>query len=207
MKETRGRRPPEPLETPRRDWPVAAVAAAGLLVAGYLAVVKLAGGSALYCAAGSGCDVVQASRYSAVLGLPTALWGAALYAAIGGLALAGLTVRRWLAAFLLAVAGAAFSAYLTYLELLVIRAVCAYCVVSALIVVALVALLLWRRPATGRRSPTRPARLARLGGLTAAATIVLGAGVFATYSTDQAYPEALARHLAASGAVMYGAYW
>lgn len=201
---------PERREAPRRDWLVAALSAAGLILAGYLAATQLSDSRALFCEAGSGCDVVRGSRYATFLRLPTAAWGAGLYAAIGGLALSGLPARRWLAAFLLAVAGASFSAYLTFLELFVIRAVCVYCVASAVIAVALFGLLLALRPrATGRRSPVRPARVAVLGGITAVATVVFGAAVFATHTPQQAagYQEALARHLAGSGAVMYGAYW
>ncbi len=206
----------EESETPRRDWPVAALSAAGLAVAGYLGVAKIAGDSAIFCAAGSGCDVVQASRYAVFLGLPTALWGAGLYALIGTLALLGFTRQRWLTAFLLAVAVASFSAYLTYLELFVIRAVCGYCVASAVIAAALFGLLLWKRPdvhhqkdSRGRRSPVRPARVAALGIVTAVATVVLGAGIYAWESPQQAagYADGLARHLAGSGAIMYGAYW
>lgn len=205
----RGSRPAQP-EPPGRDWLVAALAAAGLVVAGYLAVTKLGGSSALFCAAESGCDVVQASRYAIFLGLPTALWGAALYAVIGALALLGLDARRWLAAFLLAVAGVSFSALLTALQLFVIGAVCAYCLLSAGIVIALFAVLLVRPPASVERRPAlRPARLLALGAVTALATVVLGAAGFALGGPREAgrYPEALARHLAESGAVMYGAYW
>jgi uncharacterized membrane protein len=197
-------------EGPHPDWLVAAVSVAGFIVAGYLTITKFARGSALFCGAGSGCDVVQASRYALFLGLPTALWGAMLYAAIGGLALSGLPARRWRTAFLLSVAGASFSAYLGYLQLSVVRAVCVYCVASAVIAVTLFSLLLARRPSpTGKRSPVRPARLVALGSLTAVATVVVGAGVFATDSAREgaAYQEALARHLARTGAVMYGAYW
>lgn len=204
-----GRARPAPGEAPRRDWPVAALAAAGVAVAGYLAATKLAGGRALFCTAGGGCDVVQASRYALFLGLPTAAWGAALYAAIGGLALLGLSARRWLAAFLLAVVGAAFSAYLTYLELAVLRAVCGYCVTSAVIAVALFGLLLVRRPAAAGRPAGRPAGVAALASVTAVATVAIAAFVFAAGSSGEraVYQEALARHLAASGAVMYGAFW
>ncbi len=200
----------EPRERPRRDGLIAGLAAAGLVVAGYLTVVKFAGGSALFCTAGSGCDIVQASRYAVFLGLPTALWGAGLYAAIGGLALAGLTVRRWLVAFFLAVVGVSFSVYLTFLELFVLGAVCAYCLVSFGITIALFSVLLVRYPSSAdQRSPVRPARLAAFGTLTAAATVVIGAAVFAAGLPRPAggFPEALARHLTASGAVMYGAYW
>jgi hypothetical protein len=51
--------------------------------------------------------------------------------------------------------------------------------------------------------------VAGLGAATAVATVLLGVGVFAV--TDPrgapAYQEALARHLGASGAIMYGAFW
>lgn len=205
--ETRRR---EQEQAPHRDWLVAAVAVIGLVVAAYLTFTKWSGGGALFCTAGSGCDVIQASRYSLLLGLPTALWGAALYAAIAGLALSGLSPRRWLAAFLMAVAGASFSLYLTYLSALVIRALCGYCLASNAVAVALFGLLLARRPSSsGRRSPTRPARVIALGALAAVAAIVFGAGIFAWEPPQEAsaYREALARHLASTGAIFYGAYW
>jgi uncharacterized membrane protein len=195
--------------TARRDWVAAGLAAAGFLLAGYLTVTKLGAESPLFCEAGTGCDIVQASRYGVFFGLPTALWGALVYAAIGALALLGLDTGRWMAAFLLAVVGVSFSAYLTYLELFEIRAICGYCVISALIAVALFALLLMRRTSVpGQRSSLRPTRVAALGSVTAVATLLIGAAYFAADSTQvAAYQEALARHLARSGAVMYGAYW
>ncbi len=206
---TRSRRAAEP-EIPPRDWWVAALSAIGLLVAGYLTVNKWSGGTALFCTAGSGCDIVQASRYAVILGLPTAAWGAGLYATVGALALLGLPPRRWLAAFLLAVAGVSFSLYLTYLSIFEIGATCAYCLASAGIALGLFGLLLLRRPpAAGRRSPVRLARVVALASATALATVILGAGVFATPEPKEAaaYQEALARHLKASGAVFYGAFW
>ncbi len=200
----------EPPEVAARNRWAAGLSASGLVVAAYLAFEKWSGGSALFCTVGGGCDVVQASRYAVFLGLPTAAWGAGLYAAIGALALLGLPPRRWLVAFLLAVAGASFSVYLTYLELFILGAVCAYCVVSLAIALALVVALLLRRPhPSARRSSLRPERLVAFGILTAVATVVFGAAVFALPEPKQvaAYQEALARHLRASGATMYGAYW
>jgi len=200
----------DPAAAGGRDWLVAGVATVGLVLAGYLTITKLTRASALFCEAGTGCDIIQASPYALFLGVPTALWGAAVYAAIGTVALVGLSQRWWLRAFLLAVSGVAFSAYLTYLSFFVIRAVCAYCLASAAIAVALFGLLLARRPAGGgRRSPTRPVRVATLGALVAVTTVVFGAFVFAGSAPEQsaAYREALARHLTASGAVFYGAYW
>jgi uncharacterized membrane protein len=188
---------------------VVGLSAAGFLIAVYLAVTKWTGSTALLCRAGGGCDVVQASRYAALLGLPTALWGAGLYAAVGGLALSGLRGGRWRWAFLLAVAGAAFSLYLTAVSLLDVRATCGWCLASAAIALALVPLLLLDRPgAAGPARSLRPGRLAWQGGATAVATVVAGAFLFAAPTAgDAAYQEALARHLAGSGAIFYGAYW
>jgi uncharacterized membrane protein len=196
-------------EPVQRDWAVAALAALGFLLAGYLTLTKLGAESPLFCEAGSGCDIVQGSRYGVFFGLPTALWGALVYAGIGGLALAGLDTGRWLAAFLLSVLGVSFSAYLTYLELFEIRAICGYCVVSAVIIVVLFAVLLFRRRSVpGQRSAVRPSRIAPLGTVVAVATVLVGAGYYAAGPEGSAaYQEALARHLAGSGAVMYGAYW
>ena len=204
------RRDPVPAR-PARDGVIAALAGVGFLLAGYLTVTKLTGAGALLCTAGGGCDVVQASRYSAFLGLPTAAWGVAVYLVVGLLAILGLSPRRWLVAFLLVVAGVAFAAYLTYLELFVIKAVCWYCVGSAIVVGALcVALLARKPPVTGKRSPIRPRRVATLAGLVAVVTLLGGVAGFelAAISQDSAgFQDALARHLASSGAVMYGAVW
>src|SRR5262249_31175745 len=51
-------------ETSKPDWLVLGLSVAGLVVAGYLTWLKWAGHGALLCVAGSGCDLVQASRYS-----------------------------------------------------------------------------------------------------------------------------------------------
>jgi uncharacterized membrane protein len=202
---TRGWRP-RPPELVRPDWLVAGLAAIGVVVAGYLTWTKATGGSALFCTAVAGCEVVQASRYAMFLGIPTAAWGVALYATVGGLALAGLTGGRWLIAFLVVVGGLAFSGYLTYLELFVLAAVCWYCVVSAAVTLALLGALLGRRP---RGQRTRAGRLVVLGVAVAAVAVVVGISVHAITAPGgpYAYQQALARHLAQSGAVMYGAFW
>jgi uncharacterized membrane protein len=202
-----GARPAPP--PPSRDWPVIAVATAGFLVAGYLTVLKLMGGTAAFCSAGGGCDAVQSSRYAMMLGVPTALWGALVYAAVGGLAVAGLTASRWQAAFVLAAGAVGFSVYLTWLSGFVIGAFCGYCLASGVLAVALLAVLVWRRSAVGsRRGLARPGRLAALGAAGAIGAVVLGAGIFAgnPESSDPAYREALARHLTASGMIMYGGF-
>jgi uncharacterized membrane protein len=194
---------------PGADWVVVVLSAAGLVVSGYLTWLKWGGREALLCVEGSGCDVVQSSRYALFVGVPTALWGALLYLTVGILASLGWTMQRWLAAFLLAAAGVGFSAYLTKLSLFDLRAACVYCLASGVIVVALLAVLLWHRPpARGRKSPLRPLRLATYGSLMAVGAVVFGAFVFAAGpSVPAGYQTALAHHLTETGAVMYGAFW
>ncbi|MBI2216892.1 MAG: vitamin K epoxide reductase family protein [Candidatus Rokubacteria bacterium] len=202
------RTPPARVVT--RDWPVTAIAAAGLLVSAYLTATKLTGATAAFCEAGSGCDVVQASRYATFLGVPTAAWGIGLYAIVVALALAGFTVKRWQIAFVLGVVAVSFSAYLAYLQLVVLQAICAWCVLDALIAVALLGALIWRRPLpTGRRSPNRPARIGVIGGVTAVLTIAFAIGAYVGDgpASSGSHRESLARHLASTGAVFYGAYW
>ncbi len=195
----------------RPDLVVAALAAAGLLLSGYLAASRLTGATPLFCEAGGACDAVQGSRYGTFLGLPTALWGVGYYAAGLWLALRPVDVPRWRRLFVLAVSGLAFSLYLTWLEIAVIRALCAWCVVSALLTVGLAAAVWLRRPAVVPRGPTLPARPALLR--TAAVTgglVILGAWLLFDVEIGRpasAFQQGLARHLAAGGAVMYGAYW
>ena len=197
------------MSVPRPDWLVAGLSLVGMGVAGYLTWLKLTGSGAAFCVAGSGCDIVQASRYALFLGVPTALWGVALYVAIGALAVAGMAGRNWLIAFLLAAAGVGFSAYLTFLSIFDLGAACIWCLASAIVFVAVLAALLRRRPpVVGRKSPFLPARLAAYGGLAAVGTVVAGAFVFAAPSSAPAgYQSALARHLTETKAVMYGAFW
>jgi uncharacterized membrane protein len=119
---------------------VALLALLGIFVSGYLALYKLGYLGALQCGATGGCEVVQASDYSMLLGLPVALWGTGAYVTIFVLALLGLQPRwageRWLALFLVGFSafGVAFSAYLTYLSGSVIGAFCQWCLVSAALI-------------------------------------------------------------------------
>ena len=117
---------------------MAALAVAGIGVAGYLTYVHYAGVSPI-CATGGGCETVQKSSYSEIGGVPVAILGLAGYVAIlAGLFLPGDATRLWTAA--LALIGAGFSAYLTYLELFVIDAICQWCVASAVIMTVLAGL-------------------------------------------------------------------
>jgi uncharacterized membrane protein len=197
-------------ELARPDWIVLVLALAGLAVAGYLTALKLGGTQAFLCRDGSGCDVVQASRYSVLAGVPTAMWGAALYLAIVVLAAMPRTARRWQGAFMLASGAVAFSLYLTYISIFSIGATCPYCLASGGIAVALVVVMLWRRPsAKGREAAAyKTGRLAGLGITAGVLTILVGAFIFAAdFSTPAGYQSGLARHLVQSKAIFYGAYW
>jgi uncharacterized membrane protein len=201
------RRAPAPIVP---DRPIAIVAGVALVISLYLTITKFFAAGALFCERGGGCDIVQSSRWAMFFGVPTAGWGVLVYAGIGALALAGFTARRWLGAFLLAVIAAAFSGYLTWIELVVLRAICPYCIVVALAAVALLVLLIVRRPhAVMRRSWGAPVRLAALAVVTAVVVIVFGAAAFKVDTTFMASSaqEGLARHLASTGAVFYGAFW
>ena len=193
----------------RPDWVLSGLAAAGMLVAAYLTWLKLSGSGAALCVAGSGCDLVQASRYATFLWVPTALWGLAAYVAIGVLAWMGLTLRNWLIAFWLAAGGVGFSAYLTWLSVFDLGATCVWCLTSGAILIAMLAVLVIRRPGARNRKPAMSvARFATNGGLAAVGAVVVAAFVFAApFSAPPGYQSALARHLAATKAVMYGAFW
>jgi len=209
LKKPRVVEPIEP-ELARPDWIVVCLALAGVAVAGYLTALKLGGTQAFLCRDGSGCDVVQASRYSVLAGVPTALWGAAIYLAIAVLAAMPQTVRRWQAAFMLASGAVAFSLYLTSISIFVIGATCPYCLASGGIAVALLVVMVWRRPAAqGRQAAAyKPGRLVGLGLTAAVLTVFVGAFIFAAdFSMPAGYQDALARHLVKTQAIFYGAFW
>jgi uncharacterized membrane protein len=124
--------------------PLAAVlAAAGIGIAGYLAVVHYAD-QPIVCSSIGDCELVNSSKYAELAGLPVALIGAVAYATM-----LSLLVTAWLrrasvlllGAWGIALASFAFSVYLTYVELYVLDAICIYCVGSASVATALFALL------------------------------------------------------------------
>src|SRR5215467_14308748 len=184
----------------RPDWIVVALALVGLGIAGYLTALKLGGNQAFLCRDGGGCDIVQASRYSLLAGVPTAMWGAALYLAIAVLAALPRTLRRWQATFML---------YLTYLSVFEIHATCPYCLASGLVAVALLVVMVLRRPRHGKEAAGyRPGKLVGLGITAGVVAVLLGAFIFAAdFSTPAGYQMALAQHLKSSNAIFYGAFW
>lgn len=118
---------------------VAALAVAGILISAYLTWSHLRGVAPVCVGGSSGCETVQSSRYSEILGVPVALLGVAGYATLL-LSAIPRDERAVLLGLFVALVGTLFNAYLTYLELFVIRAICQWCVANA--VVMLAALLL-----------------------------------------------------------------
>jgi len=114
------------------------LALVGLLVATYLWLYKIGVFGELQCGTGS-CELVQASRYAELFGLPVALYGVGGYAALFVVGLAGLQPRfaadrrvAWLLATL-ATVGFALTLYLTGIEFFVLHAICRWCMASAAI--------------------------------------------------------------------------
>ena len=113
------------------------LAGIGLVVALYLAVTKLAGGSPV-CGPLRGCETVASSEYSVLFGVPVAVFGVAYSVVLLALSIAWWRQgdrRALLGAYGLGLLGCFVVAALTYLEVAVIEAICVYCVVYAITIV------------------------------------------------------------------------
>ena len=177
------------------------IALAGMLLTAYLTLQSGQHGALAFCAAGSGCDVVQSSRYSVLFGIPLAAWGFLAYAALG------LTCwqRSSRAPWFVACVAVAISVYLTTLGIVELDATCLWCLISlALWLVA--GVLAWR----GARALPPAARVTSVG-LAVVGVLVLHlhyAGVFdpAAGPADP-YARTVAEALTQAGAKFYGASW
>lgn len=190
------------------EWIVAALAAFGLLLTGYLTAVAWWGESAAFCTAGSGCDVVQQSRWSTLLGVPMALWGFVLYALIGFVALqrSG-RLRRWKRLWTLSLVGVLISLYLTVVGLAALDAVCVWCMLSFATLVAIFVAVVLRRPSSAPGVPWQRWLLHH------AIVLLPFIGLLHAYQSGLLQPpenprlQALAEHLDRTGAKFYGAFW
>jgi uncharacterized membrane protein len=120
---------------------VAAVSLANALVAAYLHLWKLGLMGALACSSGGACEFVQGSRFGWFLGVDVALIGAAGWAVVFLVAVAGTAPAREddprVTKLLGALVGGAFvfTLRLKYGEFWVLRAFCPWCAVNAVAVV------------------------------------------------------------------------
>ena len=182
------------------------LAAAGILVTTYLTYSAWFEVHPAFCGEGSGCDLVQASRWSTFLGVPMAFWGLLTYMVIARLVWRGGTKpsRMRLLVFV-AVSGFAISAYLTVVSIIEIEATCPYCLASFGIITTIMVLALVRQPPNWLTSLREAAVIAVLivGGLH-----MHYSGLFdAAAGPEDPQLRALAIHLDETGAKFYGAYW
>lgn len=190
----------------RDDRPVLLVALAGMALTAWLTWATEASHALPFCAAGSGCEVVQSSRWSTLLAVPLSVWGFLAYAA---LALSAWRVRsasrRWRAQTLIASAGFALSVYFTLVGLIELDATCLWCLAS-LGLWAVAFGLTWRPG-----QPTLASWRLGSGGVALVAIAVLHlhyAGAFdPAAGPEDPHLREIAEALTASGAKFYGATW
>lgn len=204
-----------PRKGPRRsrqpDWPVLNLALFGMLITAWLTYTASASGTPLLCAEGSGCDLIQSSRWSTLFGLPVALLGFFTYALIAFVSFEMRpTVKRWRWQWAVSLIGVSVSVYLTLVGLIQLQAVCLWCLASLATITAIFVWLTVKRPHAAPGGPWRN-WLLNTGSLAAAILIVmqlhysglLGPGM------GRADPQLveLAEHLDEQGARFYGASW
>ncbi len=186
------------------DLRLAILSGLGVVLSAYLLYARAAH-VPVYCPAGGGCDVVQSSRYAAVFGIPVALLGLGYYGSLLALGLRPAPEdRRWAVAVPVAGAGVAASAVFTVVQRVLLQVTCSLCVVSALLTVALLGLLIVRRP---RRPAAGTWRWTAAAAAAAVVFLISGYRLSAPTPPDASFAAGLARHLSATGAKFYGAYW
>jgi uncharacterized membrane protein len=122
---------------------VGVLALLGLAIAGYLTYLHYAGGSPVCIAGGGGCERVQESEYSKLAGIPVAVLGLVAYAALLLTALVPGEIAAAAGAGI-ALAGAAFSAWLLYAQIALIDAVCQWCVANDVVIGLAAIAAVWR---------------------------------------------------------------
>jgi uncharacterized membrane protein len=110
---------------------VAVLALAGAAIAGYLTYTHFQE-SALVCLSGHGCETVQNSSYSELLGIPVALLGLITYLTIFATTLIRHPLAKQAGA-MIALAALGFNIYLLYLQAEKIHAYCSWCVSNEIV--------------------------------------------------------------------------
>ncbi|HET9721030.1 MAG TPA: vitamin K epoxide reductase family protein [Solirubrobacteraceae bacterium] len=122
---------------------IAVLGVIGLAIAGYTTYEHYNGFATLLCLGAqhghSSCQQVQSSRWSELAGIPVSVLGLVGYfVLLVSLAFRGDMVRAL--AFLVALIGFGFSAYLTYREVFTLKEICEWCVGSAICMTILMVL-------------------------------------------------------------------
>ena len=200
----------KPTSPPERAAPnvtLALLGILGLILTTGLLAVSMTKSNLPYCASGSGCDIVQSSRWSILLGLPITAWGWGTYAVLTGAALfAAKKTTRWRIVIFFATIAFAISVYLNAVSFWIIDAICIYCLASLAFITAIY-LLTWRADGLpglgGWRLGSSAAALMLVGLLT-----LHYSGLFdPAAGPEDPYVRALAEHLTEIDAKFYGAYW
>lgn len=207
---------------------MAGIATVGAIITAYLTIVKLTEGTAA-CPT-KGCDIVLASPYANLFGLPLALFGFIGYVSMIVFAITPLlfnssdqkklrsNLDKWtgLLLFMGGTAMMVFSGYLMYLLAFEIKAACLYCIVSALCSVSLFIFSIIGRDWQDI------GQLLFTGAIVAILVLLSSLGIYASaknpvaeitpgeynITTSSGESEiALAQHLKQVGAKMYGAFW
>lgn len=114
---------------------IAVIALIGVAIAGYLVYIHYADIKP-FCVSNGGCEKVQTSDQSKLVGIPVAVLGLIGYIGILGSLLIRGEQGRFITA-LIALVGFGFSMYLTYAEIWEIKAICQWCVSSAVLMTLL----------------------------------------------------------------------
>jgi uncharacterized membrane protein/glutaredoxin len=195
---------------PGPNWPLLVLSVLGIALAAYLSWTAWTGSSVKGCTVGSSCDVVLSSRWARLLGLPTAFWGLLTYLTLAATAFIKRAHTHWLSAWIVALFGTLYSAYLTTISVTVLGAACPYCLTSLVLMTSILGLVTWQRPAT-LADFSWPRWLSKTVPVAAAIIVVLHlnyTGVLGDApAAEDPMAHALAVHLAQTGAKMYGAYW
>ncbi len=115
---------------------IALASLVGLFASAYLLVTYVNGGP-IACATTTGCELVRASRWAYIYGIPRPVLGVLFYAGLFGLLVLRVTLS-WRPRFLYrltmlaAIVGVIESAYLFLIQWLSIGAFCTWCLISGL---------------------------------------------------------------------------
>jgi uncharacterized membrane protein len=201
---------PVPRAATPPDRVMLALAVLGLLITGYLAWAGGSGSASAFCTGEGGCDAIQRSGWSTLLGLPMAGWGFGLYAVVAWVSLSrkASALLRWQRQWRLVLLGLGISVYLTAVGAVVLDAFCMGCLASLAVLAAMFGRLQLCRPVSAPGQPWKRWWAVQ------ALPVLLVVGVLHVHQSGLLHqrPEsrraaALAQHLSDYGARFYGASW
>lgn len=180
----------------------------GVLLTAYLSLVAMQGSEIAFCTDGSGCDIVQQSKWSRFLGLPLALWGLGFYMVLLGTSFSSLPkFKRWKRLWRLSFIGLVISIYLTTISFVTLHTFCLWCLASFAFVASIFSLVHLNKPhqVLGNKAVSWYATNTVLA-LTVVLAMFVSASNILSMRGDPRLHQ-LATHLQETDAKFYGAYW